>query len=228
MCLWINLRNNWDVCGMPHHPLPLAQTAGTFYMMWSTIKQLRPLVSVIKGFQTGSRHTDTIGPPLEQKRMARLDCLNKPSTNNLDKLKSNVPLCNILWEMQSTFWEDVCCKLQNCNDWCDIAGVNMALKHALVPTPHLTMELKDPNGNTQLERSDKLKCWTEHFTQLYGTEVPFEDQALDSLDQMPVTDNLDNHPNLSKVISAWMGIQLGKGSGSDGIPPDTETLTYLT
>ena len=64
------------------------------------------------------------------------------------------------------------------------------------------MELKDLNGHTLLESSDQLKCWTGHFTQLYETEVPLKDQAIGFLDQMPMADHLDNHPNLSKVISA--------------------------
>ena len=41
-------------------------------------------------------HIDTIGLTLDQKRMARLAYLNKPSTVNLDKLQSNVPSGSIL------------------------------------------------------------------------------------------------------------------------------------
>ena len=60
------------------------------------------------------------------------------------------------------------------------------------------MELKDLTGHNLHEMSDQLKSWTEHFTQVYGTKEPFKDQALNSLNQMPVADHLDNHPNLSK------------------------------
>ena len=68
-----------------------------------------------------------------------------------------------------------------------------AMKYALGPTPCLTTELKDLNGHTLLERDDQqLKHWTEHFTQLSNIEVPFKDQALDSLDQIPVVNHLDS------------------------------------
>ena len=60
---------------------------------------------------------------------------------------------------------------------------------------------------------------TEYFSQLYGTEVPFKNQALDSLNQMPVADHLDNHPILSEVISVLRSIKPGKAPHSDGIPP---------
>ena len=72
----------------------------------------------------------------------------------------------------------------------------MALKHDLGPTPCLTMELKDINGHALLVRSDQLKCWTEHFIQLYGTKVSFKHLTVD---QMPVADHLDNHPICMKV-----------------------------
>ena len=58
----------------------------------------------------------------------------------------------------------------------------MAMKYALGPTPDLTMQLNDLDGHILLERSDQLKCWTEHFTKLYGTKVLFKNQALNSLD----------------------------------------------
>ena len=60
----------------------------------------------------------------------------------------------------------------------------------------------------------------QHFTQLYRTEVPFKDQALDSLDQMPVADHLNNHPNLSTVASALRSIKLSKTCNCNSIPPD--------
>ena len=92
------------------------------------------------------------------------------------------------------------------------------------------MEFKDLNGHTLLERSDQLKCWTEHSIQLYGTKIPFKNQALDSLNQMPVADYPDNHLNLSEVVSALRSIKLGKAPGSDGIPPEILNLdiTHLT
>ena len=131
---------------------------------------------------------------------------------------------HITREAQMLFWEDTCGEVQNHNDHGDIADVHAALKHALGPTSHLIMELKDVNAHTLLERSDQLKYWTKHFTQLYGTEVPFKDQAFDSLSQMPVADHLDNHQNLSEVVLALSSIKLGKAPGSNGIlQRDTET-----
>ena len=109
------------------------------------------------------------------------------------------------------------------DDQGDIAGVHMALKCSLGLIPHLTMELKDINGHTLFETSDQLKHWTKHFKQLYGTEVPFKDQAFDFIYQIPVADHLDSHSNFSGVISALRSIKLGKALCSDGISPDTET-----
>ena len=78
----------------------------------------------------------------------------------------------------------------------------MALKYDSCPTPCPTIELKDLNQHTLLERSDQLKHWTKHFTQLYCTEVPFKGKVLDSFNQIPVADHLNKQPNLSEVILA--------------------------
>ena len=95
----------------------------------------------------------------------------------------------------------------------------------------LAMELKDLTGHTLLERSDQPECWTEHSTQLYDTEVPFKNQALYTLDQMPVADHLDNHPNFSEVISTSSRTRPGKAPGIDVRPSempklDTPHLTW--
>ena len=142
--------------------------------------------------------------------MARLVWLNHPSMENLDKLKIKHAVQHVTREAQGVFWVYVCCKVQNCNDQGGIAGVHMAVKCILGPTPHLTMELKDLNAHTLLEGCDQPKHWRECFTQLYGTKEPFNDQAPDSLDLMSVEDHLDNHQNLSKVVSALRCIKLGK------------------
>ena len=52
-------------------------------------------------------HTDTIGPALDQKSMARLAYLNKPSTENVDKLKVKCAFMqHITRETQRVFLED--------------------------------------------------------------------------------------------------------------------------
>ena len=91
-------------------------------------------------------HIYTIGPPLDQKRMARLAHLNIPCTEKLDKLKNKHTLVQCFTrEAQRLFWEDICCKVQNSDYLGDIAGVHVALKHSLDPTLCLAMELRDLN-----------------------------------------------------------------------------------
>ena len=68
------------------------------------------------------------------------------------------PAQHITREVQRVFWEDVWHEVQKCNDQGDIAGVHLALKCALEPTPHVIMQLKDYNGHTLFERFDQLKC----------------------------------------------------------------------
>ena len=64
----------------------------------------------------------------------------------------------IMREVQRVFWEDICHEVQNYNHLGAITSVHMAMKYALGPTPHLTIELKDLNSYTLFERSDQLKC----------------------------------------------------------------------
>ena len=68
------------------------------------------------------------------------------------------------------------------------------------------------------EKPDQLNSWMIHFSQLYGSEVQFDDSALDFIDQIPVLNHLNIYSDILEVMSALKGLKSGKAPGSDGIP----------
>ena len=85
--------------------------------------------------------------------------------------------------------------------------------------PHLTAPLNDLNGNGLCEKPDQPNCWIKHFSQLYGSEVPSDNSAVDILDQMPLLNHLDSCPVISKVMYTLKALKFGKVPGSDDIQP---------
>ena len=85
------------------------------------------------------------------------------------------------------------------------------------PMLHLKATLKDLNGNVLHKITDQLSCWIEHFSEHYGSKVPFDDSALHLLDLMPVLNNLNVCPDTSEVMSALKALKSGKSPDIAGI-----------
>ena len=80
----------------------------------------------------------TIGPALDHKRSARLTYVDNPSVD-LAKLQDTWAAAkHTTRKAETSFWDDICLSVQNCNDSGDIAVMHVALKHAMSPIPHLT------------------------------------------------------------------------------------------
>jgi len=164
---------------------------------------------------------DKIGPVLDEKRNSRLTYINSPNPANKEAMKeARANAQRVLRKAQRDFWDNICEKVQRCDDRGDIAGVHAALKSVLGPSPRLTAPLQDSDGNILLEKTEQLRRWVDHYSTLYSNPVPFDDSVLDSIEQLPELTSLDSQPTLQEVERALKDMKSGKAPGSDGIPPE--------
>ena len=68
-----------------------------------------------------------------------------------------------------------------------------------------------------MERSKSR--WVEHYWELYSTENTVSEEALNSIQLMPIMVKLDSEPTASEIEKAINGLANVKAPGNDAIPP---------
>ena len=62
--------------------------------------------------------------------------------------------------------------------------------------------------------------WVEHYLDLYSRENCVTQEALDSIEDLPVLEELDTEPTLEELSKAIDALSCGKAPGDDCIPPE--------
>ena len=62
--------------------------------------------------------------------------------------------------------------------------------------------------------------WVEHYYDLYSHENVVSQVALNSLELLPVMEELDMEPTVEELNRAIDALPSGKAPGADGIPPE--------
>ena len=70
------------------------------------------------------------------------------------------------------------------------------------------------------EKSQVLNRWKEHFSELLNCESLAHKDALHSIQQLPVKEDLGVSPSIKELEQAINGMQSGKAPGLDGIPTE--------
>ena len=65
-----------------------------------------------------------------------------------------------------------------------------------------------------------MERWVEHYSELYSRENIVVTSAIDSIEPLPVMEELDAEPTLEEFGKAIDSLACGKAPGMDGIPPD--------
>ena len=63
-----------------------------------------------------------------------------------------------------------------------------------------------------------MERWAEHYQELYSRENRVTSEAIESTDQLPVLEELDNPPSVEVLSKAINSLASGKAPGNDGIP----------
>uniref|UniRef100_A0A2C9KHL5 Reverse transcriptase domain-containing protein n=1 Tax=Biomphalaria glabrata TaxID=6526 RepID=A0A2C9KHL5_BIOGL len=94
------------------------------------------------------------------------------------------------------------------------------IKKAIGPAQNKPAPLKSTTGETITDMSEQMHRWVEHYSELYATTSSVSDSALNTINQLPTMNELDEVSNLLDIIKAIDSMAAGKVPGCDGIPPD--------
>ena len=65
-----------------------------------------------------------------------------------------------------------------------------------------------------------MESWVEHYLELYSTENTVLEEALNSIQLMPIMVEFDSEPTASEIDKAINGLANGKAPGNDVIPTE--------
>ena len=65
-----------------------------------------------------------------------------------------------------------------------------------------------------------MERWVEHYSDLYSRETNISEATLESVERLPVMEELDNLPSLEELSKAIDSLPMGKAPGLDGIPAE--------
>ena len=64
-----------------------------------------------------------------------------------------------------------------------------------------------------------MEKFVEHYLKLYSTENTVSEEALNSIQLMPIMVELDSEPTASEIKKAISGLSNGKAPNNGAIPP---------
>ena len=76
------------------------------------------------------------------------------------------------------------------------------------------LEMSSKTGIKQVSR------WVEHCLDIYFRENSVTQEALDSIEDLPVFEELDSEPTLEELSKAMDALVSRKAPGEDSIPPE--------
>ena len=80
--------------------------------------------------------------------------------------------------------------------------------------------LKFKTGDVIKDRDKQMSRWVEHYLDIYSKENSVTQEALDSIEDLPVLKELDPEPTLEELSKTIDELASEKAPGEDGIPPE--------
>ena len=102
-----------------------------------------------------------------------------------------------------------------------------AIKQATGKTTKRSASLKSKTGDVIKDRDKKMSQWVEHYLDIYSSAYPVTQEALDSIEDLPVLEELDSEPTLEELSKAIDTLARGKAPGVDGIPQKLSNAANL-
>ncbi|XP_051889891.1 uncharacterized protein LOC127580446, partial [Pristis pectinata] len=118
------------------------------------------------------------------------------------------------------YWLQLCESIQSSFDTDNIRGMYEGIKKAIGPTQSKSVPLKTKTDETIKDKGKQMERWAEHYSELYSRENNILDNALDTMDCLPIMEELDALPTAGELSKAIDSLPTGKAPGLDGIPPE--------
>ena len=160
-------------------------------------------------------------PVIDAKRSALINFKRDPSQRNKTTLRAaRNKVQQTARHCANNYWLQLCQSIQTSSDTGNIRGMYDGIKKATGPTIKKTAPLKTKSGEVITDSNKQMERWVEHYLELYSTENTITDQALDTIETLPVMTELDSEPTEDDLSKAIDSLKNGKAPGKDAIPPE--------
>ncbi|KAL7877616.1 hypothetical protein SRHO_G00042590 [Serrasalmus rhombeus] len=159
-------------------------------------------------------------PVIETKRAALSEYKLSPSEKTLQALISaRRKVQQIGRRCNNEYWQELSHDIQNAAATGNIRGMYEGIKKALRPMQSKTAPPKTSSGKVITDKA-KMERWVEHYSELCSRENIIVTSALDTIDPLPIMEELDAEPTQEELSKAIDNLACGKAPGNDGIPRD--------
>ena len=160
-------------------------------------------------------------PVIKAKRVALIKYKDNPSQSNLQTLRSTRNKAQqVARRCANDYWAKLSDNIQTASDTGNIRKMYEGIKQATGVSIRTTAPLKSKSGETITDRAKQMSRWVEHYLELYSRQNIVTQGALDSIQDLPVLDDLDSEPTKEELSKAIKDLANGKAAGVDCIPPE--------
>ena len=160
-------------------------------------------------------------PVIDAKRSALINFKRDPSGRNKTALRAaRNKAQQTARHCANNYWLQLCQSIQTSSDTGNIRGMYDGIKKATGPTIKKTAPLKQNQERSSPTPIIKMERWVEHYLELYSTENTITDEALDTIESLPVMTELDTEPTEDDLSKAIDSLKNGKATGKYDIPPE--------
>ena len=155
-------------------------------------------------------------PVIDAKHSALINFKIHPSQRNKTTLRvARNKVQQTARHSASNYWLQLCQSIQASSDTGNSRGMYDEIKKATGPTIKKTAPLKTKSGEVITDSNKQMESWVEHYLELYSTEHTITDQALDTIETLPVMLELDTKPTEDDLSKAIDSLKTGKATGKD-------------
>ena len=163
----------------------------------------------------------TLVPVIDAKCDALIMYKSNPSQQNHQALKAARSLAQkTARRCANNYWLRLSSSIQMASWSGNIRVMYEGIKQATGKPTKRSAPLKSKTGDVIKDRDKQMSRWVEHYLDIYSRENSVTQEALDSIEDLPVLEELDSEPTLEELSKAIDALASGKAPGEDGIPPE--------
>lgn len=208
--------------------IPPAETGMSAEDRWSQLSSSFHNSAIDAYGKREKRNTDwyeanaqVMEPLTERKRQALVNWKQTPSQQNLESLRrSRKESQKTARKCANDYWLQLCSTIEQASTTGNIKAMYEGIRQATGPSVKKTVPLKTKSGEVITDKSKQMERWVEHYLELYSTENTVSEEAINSIQTLPVMEELDNMPTMAELVKAINALTSGKAPGIDAIPPD--------
>ena len=158
---------------------------------------------------------------IDAKRSALISYKRDPSQRNLQALRAaRSKAQQTARRCANDYWLQLSDNIQLASDSGNIRGMYEGIKQATGKPTKKTAPLKSKTGEVITDRDKQMGRWVEHYLELYARENSITQEALDTIEELPVLEELDSEPTMEELSKAIDALACGRAPGADSIPPE--------